>query len=522
MRDLGGMGESTFRFWCDSVGLIANCSDIDKTGWDFNVEFPWAKELSIPSDMEPSPIECKVQVKATDKKDRKIQISVTNLKRLSLSPLPSFICFIEFDGKNEAQSAYLVHIGKDIISKTLKRVREVEEKGELKKLHKKTITIHYGEDEILSAANGESLKTRIVNHLAEGIEAYVDKKNNLVKTLGFENGAGQIKVTLSGKDPIEDFLDLTLGIKSDIEIDKFVGHHVRFGITSKVPFVDAKEGKLSLTGGQQIPTTVKFKEFKFSPGLIFSATLFNSQLNGMVPENYIKLRLVSDFFDIVLKPYEGTANFTFSLEPLINKSLKAYREFFALITLFNKSENGLIFEVCPTDYPIFESQIRINENVSDFLWGYQTCEYATEICKKLDVDPATIEITLDQLFDHQESIEQMYRVLTSRATDIKVEFSITSKQKPTFDTETVVSVFFSKTYLGNTLFGVFIGLSGAVVPLNEDRYTLAVKDVLKGPTIKANIDDSDADANLKLMLETFEGEIQKTGASTVRMFDEEC
>jgi len=520
MRDWGGMGESTFRFWCDSVGLIANCSDIDKTGWDFNVEFPWAKELSMPSDMEPSPIECKVQVKATDKKDKKIQISVTNLKRLSLSPLPSFICFIEFDGKNEAQSAYLVHIGKNIISKTLKRVREVEEKGELKKLHKKKITIHYGEDEVLSAANGESLKTKIVNHLSEGIEAYVNKKNNLVKTLGFENGAGQIKVTLSGKDPIEDFLDLTLGIKSDIEIDKFVGHHVRFGITSKVPIFDGKKGKLSLTGGQQIPTVVKFKEFKFSPGLIFSATLFNSPLNAMVPEKYMKLRLVSDFFEIVLNPYKGTANFTFSLEPLIDKSLKAYREFFALMTLFNKSGNELIFEVCPTNYPSFESRIRIIDNVSDLSWGYQTFEYATEICKKLDIDPASIEITLEQLFDHQESIEKMYRILTSRATDVKVEFSITSEKKPTFNTETVVLIFFSKTYLGNTCCGIFIGFSGVITPLIEDRFTLVVKDVLKGPRLKANIGDTDADENLRLMLENFEDEIQKTGVLTVRMFDE--
>jgi hypothetical protein len=472
--------------------------------------------------MEPSPIECKVQVKATDKNDRKIQISVTNLKRLSLSPLPSFICFIEFDGKNEAQSAFLVHIGKDIISKTLKRVREVEEKGELKKLHKKKITIHYGEDELLTSTNGESLKLKIINHLTQGVEAYMNKKNELIKTLGFEDGAGTVKVTVSGEDPIEEFLDLTLGIKKDIEIDKFVGHHVRFGITSKIPFVDAKQGKLSLTGGHEIPATVKFKEFKFSPGLVFSATLFNSQLNAMVPEKYMKLRLVSDFFEIVLKPYEGIANFTFSLEPAIKKSLKAYREFFALMALFSKSDNGIIFEVSPTNYSSFESQIKISENVSNFEWGHQTCEYATEICKKLDVDPSTIELTLDQLFDHQESIEKMYRVLTSDASDVRVEFSISSVERPNFDSEKIVTIFFTKTYLGNICFGVFIGLSGVVTPLEEDRFTLVVSNVLKGPIAIANVDDNDANENLKLMLKSFEAEIQKTGATTVRMFEEEC
>ncbi len=40
MRDVGGMGENTFEAWCNSVGLAANRSQIDKTGWDYLVEFP--------------------------------------------------------------------------------------------------------------------------------------------------------------------------------------------------------------------------------------------------------------------------------------------------------------------------------------------------------------------------------------------------------------------------------------------------------------------------------------------------
>ncbi|MEP2600938.1 MAG: hypothetical protein ABJH28_05665, partial [Paraglaciecola sp.] len=67
---------------------------------------------------------------------------------------------------------------------------------------------------------------------------------------------------------------------------------------------------------------------------------------------------------------------------------------------------------------------------------------------------------------------------------------------------------------------VFIGISGIVAPLNEERFTLVGQDVLTGPILKANIDDAGADENLKLMLESFEGEIQKTGALTVRMFNE--
>jgi hypothetical protein len=41
MRDLEELAEGFFRVWCSSVGLIANGSQIDRTGWDFFVEFPW-------------------------------------------------------------------------------------------------------------------------------------------------------------------------------------------------------------------------------------------------------------------------------------------------------------------------------------------------------------------------------------------------------------------------------------------------------------------------------------------------
>ena len=42
MRDLGQLGESVFQKWAAEMGLIVNYSKIDKAGWDFLVEFPYA------------------------------------------------------------------------------------------------------------------------------------------------------------------------------------------------------------------------------------------------------------------------------------------------------------------------------------------------------------------------------------------------------------------------------------------------------------------------------------------------
>jgi hypothetical protein len=56
MRDLGTMGESTFSLWCSQAGLIPNGSKIDRTGWDFYVEFPSTSTKS-PDDLHAAALE---------------------------------------------------------------------------------------------------------------------------------------------------------------------------------------------------------------------------------------------------------------------------------------------------------------------------------------------------------------------------------------------------------------------------------------------------------------------------------
>ena len=62
MRDVGRMGENTFEAWCNSIGLTANKSQVDKTGWDYLVEFPIDHDNSLPADLIPKAIECRIQV----------------------------------------------------------------------------------------------------------------------------------------------------------------------------------------------------------------------------------------------------------------------------------------------------------------------------------------------------------------------------------------------------------------------------------------------------------------------------
>lgn len=287
MRDLGSLGQFIFGAWCSSVGLTANGSQIDKTGWDFFVEFPLEQGDKLPKDMLPPPIECRIQVKSTDKRERKLSVKLSNLNRLVKAQMPTFFCFIEFDGKNEAQAAYLVHVDKQIIEKTLKRIREIESKGKPYKLNKHTITIHYGDNERLADTTGESLKSGIERYIPDGIEKCIKDKNESLNTLGFENGIGQFNFRVSGNDPIRDMVDLTLGIRQEIDVDNCRGYHSRFGILLDNPFHNSEKASLSIQT-QPINAILKGRNRQLRSCTTTALDWAGSGLAIVTPANQIK------------------------------------------------------------------------------------------------------------------------------------------------------------------------------------------------------------------------------------------
>ena len=228
-RNLGVMGETIFKAFCASVGIVANKSEQDEFGWDYYLEFPYSKN-NLSLDFK-RPIECKVQVKSTDKKEKKLAIKVSVLDRLVKYPLPSFIVFLEFEGKNRVQSIYIKHIDKEVIYKTLKRCRELSVKN--KPLHKSTIVIHYGDCKI-DEISGEGIKRAIQKYIPNGIDYYVKWKEGILNSVGYDEGYGVAEITFEDFK-LEDIINLSLGLRDtplnlkDEKI-KFTFKERRFGI----------------------------------------------------------------------------------------------------------------------------------------------------------------------------------------------------------------------------------------------------------------------------------------------------
>ena len=170
-RDLGPLGESELERLCHNLGVSPNKAKYDKTGWDFILEFPFITQYEAPHDQAPITTRCLVQVKSTDLNEKNCQVKVSNLKRFLESPDPDFFVFMHFNGEENVQEIYLVHFGRSLIEKTLKKLRKLS-LTPLVKLHKTKISVRYSSKEIIKSANSVGLKEAIHKYIPKGMKDY--------------------------------------------------------------------------------------------------------------------------------------------------------------------------------------------------------------------------------------------------------------------------------------------------------------------------------------------------------------
>src|SRR3954452_23232387 len=128
---VGRMGELCFETLCVRAKLIPNRSSWDRTGWDYLVGFPFAQDAG-PLDSRASPPEPLVQVKTVGPNGKRIQIRLSAAARLAKHPLAAFICVPVYDGAQNPQALYLLHVVDDLLALILKELRKHRAKNSLK------------------------------------------------------------------------------------------------------------------------------------------------------------------------------------------------------------------------------------------------------------------------------------------------------------------------------------------------------------------------------------------------------
>lgn len=307
-RDLGNLGESLFTTLCHQVGMIPNPSKIDKTGWDFIVEFPQEDELASDK-LHESPTEFRIQVKSTDDRKGKIQLKLSNLKRMCTAQKPEFLLVFEFDGKNDAQKAYLVHIDNVLTTKILKKIHEKNQNEPKRKLHKCNMSISYSDAHKLEEITGSALQGAIQKYIGKSYSKYLEYKNNHLEKTGYETGYGNITFKLK-KDQYSELADSMNGIKKRISVTDIKGFKERFGIQEATPFLAAEIGMIEFT-----PTDLIFdgkiiiRLEDFGKRISFNCRIFAGGMHPFFPEDNRSIRMVCTHFEFLLYPSKNNINY---------------------------------------------------------------------------------------------------------------------------------------------------------------------------------------------------------------------
>lgn len=469
MKDLGQMGESTFNLWCAQAGLTANGSRVDRTGWDFFVEFPFSVSAD-PTQIHAPALECKVQVKATSKTDRKLSIKLSNLRRLITAPMPAFFVFIEFDHKDVAQRAFLVHVDESIISKTLERIHELENVSRCFDHHKRSLTIHYGPENEIPTLTGEFLKRKLEEYVPSGMSAYVANKSKHLESTGFENGFAQITFSTDGKTNLTDLIDVSIGLKKSVQISRLEGFHIRFGVKSKHPIIDKEDGMLEMPDLK--PTaigTIRFREDRLSPGLVFPCRFYSSPLNSSIPNEFIKFRIEADFFDMSINPFTGAANYRMNAGAGVRLPVKQLRDAIRLVQTITASAKEILVDLSLAGMETMNFALGAKDQPFEHGKVLEALNAAQKIVDFFEVSES-VDVSLEDIASHADSITQFQSLIDANLHVFQCDFSV---QEVGYDpTKPTACISMTSAKIGRRVFGLIFVISGYVHTVDNERYSL--------------------------------------------------
>ena len=467
MRDLGRLGEYTFSVWCSQVGLVANPSIIDQTGWDFYIQFPINNDLSISKLHKPA-MECRVQVKATDNTDRKWQITLSNLRQMATASMPTFYCFLEFDNKNEVQKAFLVHVDSELIFSILKKIHEIEQSDKDNNLNKRKMTIHYGVDQQIEILDGDNLKKSLLNFIGDDYPKYLQDKNNFLSGCGFSDGNGILKFSIIGEDGIQQMIDAYLGIKEEVNIRNIVGLEQRFGIPVKKPNFELSEAKLKISKIKSRKGKIRFKESKFSNGLLFPIDFYLAPFSFGEYREFSKFRVVGRFFDIICEPYKNQGIYHFHLSDQ-KFPVKEFQNAIQSIILLTREEKNIVVEIDLDNSPMFDFQLKTQKNDHDLDYIFELLKNVESICADLHLGNEVL-ISLHDLYEDDEKIQQLYAFLRhTNEVLCSVKFTLEEAQ---MKYETTVSIFTFHCRLGAHFIVLIISIIGKAYNQGKNSYEM--------------------------------------------------
>jgi hypothetical protein len=440
-RKIGKLGEKALDSWATQADITINKADEDDQGWDFILEFPLPTSRTsgraTSLDLRPFPLKCFIQVKSSDDRPSTWSPKLDNWERLVKNPLPAFFLGCEFDGQEECQRAYLVHIDEAYIRKVLKRLREASAEG-VDDVHKSEMVFRYDESHRLPSLDGFGLAQAIRSHITPNLETYTAAKMEFVRTAGYETDGFRVTLTVQlpdiySHDPVEFIVDAALGIIPEIGPSRIEISDQRFGI--EVPGLNEVIEDGTLEFGDLKPAAKAVICFSLPTqvrDLRIAADVYLPQGLGFeLDEEHLKTRFCAPFIELVARRHEKTSRLSYSLPTdKVRYSLKNLRQVAELIQLFEEgiqTNSSLTYEILLGSRQWIQGRIDLGaESITfskDVLDCAKTVTNAWTIAKYVDIQD-TIEVSTTELLNQIPWIEFLAATIERKQGLMRLEYSL--------------------------------------------------------------------------------------------------
>lgn len=294
--------ELTFARACAAVDAIAHPPDEDQNGWDFMVEFA-QRSHSGPADMQPPAPRAFVQVKSKTGGGPKCKIKLSNALKAAQSREPWFIVLFVKNAKSHEPTVYAVHVWQEMISTSLRAIREAENEGG--KLNQKYLTVSFSDADCLPALG-------LVQWMEECLSSihpdYSQRKRSIYESVGFEAGFGTGTFSLS--DDREVIFDNLLGLGEGLAFSQFSLTRSRFGIPDREPTLRVASGIMKITPSLAGACDLRFRGEGSATSVSIPASVYSLGF-PMLPADKGRLRFAARGIEFVWSP-DGYSRFQFT------------------------------------------------------------------------------------------------------------------------------------------------------------------------------------------------------------------
>ncbi len=340
MGDIGAGGEHFFMGFCSVDGVTANKSNADKHGWDVFVEVEQeTSELTQLTLHEPI-IAGKVQVKSTRTTSLKVDVTLSNLRKMATSPLPSFYVLMDFSQGPYPQRAFIRHVDEALIREILERVNAHIIAGKAERLHKLTLRIDFGLGREIKLSEPSTFKSEILRAVGSSPAEYTDKKSMFLKTVGYEDGSHAMHFQLEGMENLTALVNATLGMGGGVELQNLQFSTKRFGHEDPSSRRESSAGFMEITPvAPAAKGTLTFRDLSTGASAQVGASAYFSPMHDWLPKNLKKIRFDCGTFDWFMNEDGSSAQFTATLDPNLPVDLEELSNFFQIVCLMHAPKN---------------------------------------------------------------------------------------------------------------------------------------------------------------------------------------